>query len=208
MLPRGQAPKARSQPGTSCVAHARTVAGACPYNHVVYHGVPFAMTVAMRQAWQEWALQIVGGAAIVFIGLYLIGALKTRLLQPCGSALGFALKGGRLHRLGRVSSGAAFAIYCAGCCGPLLYPLFLFSATSGSAVVGAAVAMGFALAMAVPIGILGSLGQRSFSWVGSFANNYDAITRASGVALLTFGGLLMLYWPLISLIAVTHYLLG
>ena len=54
MLPRGQAPKARSQPGTSCVAHARTVAGACPYNHVVYHGVPFAMTVAMRQAWQEW----------------------------------------------------------------------------------------------------------------------------------------------------------
>jgi cytochrome c-type biogenesis protein len=154
------------------------------------------------------ALQIVGGAAIVFIGLYLIGALKTRLLQPCGSALGFALKGGRLHRLGRVSSGAAFAIYCAGCCGPLLYPLFLFSATSGSAVVGAAVAMGFALAMAVPIGILGSLGQRSFSWVGSFANNYDAITRASGVALLTFGGLLMLNRPLISLIDVTHYLLG
>jgi len=48
MLPRGQAPKARSQPGTSRVAHARTAAG------VVYHGVPFAMTVAMRQAWQEW----------------------------------------------------------------------------------------------------------------------------------------------------------
>jgi cytochrome c biogenesis protein CcdA len=154
------------------------------------------------------ALQIVGGAAIAFIGLYLLGVLRSRLLQPCGSALGFALKGGRLHRLGRFPSGVAFATYCAGCCGPLLYPLFLFAAASGSLLIGAAVAAGFALAMAMPIGILGSLGRRSLSLVGPVVNNYDAISRAAGVALVTFGTLLVLNRPLISFIDAVHQIEG
>jgi len=154
------------------------------------------------------ALQVIGGAAIAFIGLYLIGALKTRLLQACGSALGFAMQGGRLHRLGRLSSGVAFATYCAGCCGPLLYPLFIFAAASGSLIVGAAVAAGFALAMALPIAILGSLGRRSLSLLGPVLNNYDLISRAAGVALLAFGALLMMNRPLISLIDASHHILG
>ncbi len=154
------------------------------------------------------ALQVAGGAAIAFIGLHLMGALKTRLLQACGSALGFALQGGRLHRLGRLSSGVAFAAYCAGCCGPLLYPLFLFAAASGSFIVGAAIAAGFALAMAIPIGILGSLGQRSLTLVRPVVDNYDAISQAAGVALLAFGVLLALNRPLISFIDATHRLLG
>lgn len=154
------------------------------------------------------ALQIVGGAAIAFIGLYLIGALKTRLLQACGSALGFAMQGGRLHRLGRLSSGVAFAAYCAGCCGPLLYPLFIFAAASGSLIVGAAIAAGFALAMAVPIGILGFLGRRSLTLLEPVVNNYQAISRAAGVALLAFGTLLVLNRPLISLIDLSHRILG
>lgn len=154
------------------------------------------------------ALQIVGGTAIAFIGLHLIGALKTRLLQACGSALGFAFQGGRLHRLGRLSSGVAFATYCAGCCGPLLYPLFLFAAASGSLTVGAAVAAGFALAMAIPIAFLGSLGQRALTVVRPVVDHYDAISRAAGVALLVFGTLLALNRPLISIIDATHYVLG
>lgn len=154
------------------------------------------------------ALQIAGGAAIAFIGLHLTGALKTRLLQACGSALGFALQGGRFHRLGRLSSGVAFAAYCAGCCGPLLYPLFLFAAASGSLTVGAVIASGFALAMALPIGILGSLGQRALIVVRPLADNYDAISRAAGVALLVFGTLLALNRPLISIIDAVHHLLG
>lgn len=154
------------------------------------------------------ALQIAGGAAIAFIGLHLTGALKTRLLQACGSALGFSLQGGRLHRLGRLSSGVAFAVYCAGCCGPLLYPLFLFAAASGSLVVGAVIAAGFALAMATPIGILGSLGQRALTVVRPVVDHYDAISRAAGVALLVFGTLLALNRPLIFFISAAHHVLG
>ncbi len=154
------------------------------------------------------ALQIVGGAAIAFIGLCLMGVLKNRLLQACGSALGFALQGGRLHRLGRLSSGVAFAAYCAGCCGPLLYPLFLFAAASGSLTVGAATTAGFALAMAIPIVVLGSLGRRALALVRPVVDNYDTISQAAGVALLVFGTLLVLNRPLISFIDVTHQLLG
>lgn len=102
----------------------------------------------------------------------------------------------------------AFAAYCAGCCGPLLYPLFIFAAASGSLIVGAAITAGFALAMAVPIGILGSLGRRALSLLGPVVNNYEAISRAAGVALLAFGALLVLNRPLISLIDLSHHILG
>ena len=154
------------------------------------------------------ALQVVGGASIAFIGLHLLGAFGSRLLKPCGSAAGFALRGGRIHRLGRLSSGVAFAAYCAGCCGPLLYPLFIFAAASGSLVLGAAVAVGFALAMALPIGILGLLGRQAVSRMAPVVNNYAVVGRVAGAALLVFGALLLLTQPLIWLIDATHHLAG
>jgi cytochrome c biogenesis protein CcdA len=149
-------------------------------------------------------LQVVGGVAVAFIGLHLLGALRGRFFKPCGSAIAFALRGGRLHRLGRASTGAAFAIYCAGCCGPLLYPLFVFSVASGSWLVGAAVAGGFALAMALPVGVLGALGRESLTWVGRVVNNYDLVSRSAGAALVTLGVLLVLTQPLVLLVTTAH----
>jgi cytochrome c biogenesis protein CcdA len=154
------------------------------------------------------ALQVVGGAAIGFIGLHLLGAFKSRLLQPCGSALGFALRGGRLHCLGRFSTGVAFAAYCAGCCGPLLYPLFIFAVLSGSLIAGAAVTVGFAAAMALPISILGLVGQRALAWLAPGANHYGVVSRAAGMALLVFGTLLLMTQPLVWLIEATHHLVA
>lgn len=153
-------------------------------------------------------LQIVGGASIAFIGLHLLGAFGNRLLRPCGSALGFALKGGRIHRLGRLSSGVAFAAYCAGCCGPLLYPLFIFAAASGSLIGGMAVTAGFALAMAVPIGILGFLGRGAVARMAPVVDNYAIIGRVAGAALLVLGTLLLMTQPLLWLIDATHQLAG
>jgi cytochrome c biogenesis protein CcdA len=153
-------------------------------------------------------LQVAGGASIAFIGLYLLGIFRNRLLKPCGSALGFALKGGRLHRLGRLSSGVAFAAYCAGCCGPLLYPLFIFAAASGSLILGAFVAAGFALAMALPIAVLGFLGRTSVRRLAPVVNNYGTVERTAGAALLVFGSLLLLTQPLIWLVDATHNFSG
>ena len=140
--------------------------------------------------------------------MHLLGVFGNRLLKPCGSALGFALRGERIHRLGRLSSGVAFAAYCAGCCGPLLYPLFIFAAASGSLVLGTVVAVGFALAMALPIGILGLLGRQAVSRMAPMVNNYAVVGRVAGAALLVFGTLLLLTQPLIWLVDATHHLTG
>jgi cytochrome c biogenesis protein CcdA len=154
-------------------------------------------------------LQLLGGASIAFIGLHLLGAFGDRLLKPCGSALGFALKAGRLHRLGRLSSGVAFAAYCAGCCGPLLYPLFIFAAASGSLFLGAAITVGFALAMALPIAALAFLGRHAASMVvGPVLDRYAIVGQVAGVALVVFGTLLLMTQPLIWLIDATHQIAG
>jgi cytochrome c biogenesis protein CcdA len=154
------------------------------------------------------ALQIAGGIAIAIVGLYLAGVLKNGLLKACGSALGFAMKGGRLHRLSRASTGVAFAIYCAGCCGPLLIPLYVFVAASGSLVLGAVMSAGFALAMAIPIAILGALGHRSVSFINRVMGGYDVMSRTAGVALLMLGSLLALTQPLALFIDSFHHFLG
>lgn len=149
-------------------------------------------------------VQVAGGAAMAFVGLSLVGVLHRRVMQACGSAMGFAMKGGRLHRLGQARMGVAFAVYC----GPLLIPLYLFAAASGSLLLGTVASAGFALAMAVPVAILGLMGRRWTSLLRGVVDNYDVISRTAGMALLTLGLLLVLNRPLIAVIDALHSLLG
>jgi cytochrome c biogenesis protein CcdA len=102
----------------------------------------------------------------------------------------------------------AFAIYCAGCCGPLLIPLYVFVAASGSLLLGVATSAGFAVAMAIPIALLGVFGQRSLASVGRVVENYDLIRQSAGVALLTLGLLLVLNRPLITVFDAVHRVVG
>jgi cytochrome c-type biogenesis protein len=154
-------------------------------------------------------VQVAGGAAMAFVGLSLVGVLHTRrVMRACGSAMGFAMKGGRVHRLGQARIGVAFAVYCAGCCGPLLIPLYLFAAASGSLLLGTVASAAFALAMAIPVAILGLIGHRWTSLLRGVVDNYDVITRTAGMALLTLGLLLVLNRPLIAVIDALHALVG
>jgi cytochrome c biogenesis protein CcdA len=154
------------------------------------------------------AVQIAGGAAMAFVGLSLVDVLHSRVMQACGSAVGFAMKRGRLHRLGQARTGAAFAVYCAGCCGPLLIPLYLFAAASGSLLLGTVASAGFALAMAVPVAMLGLIGRRWTALLRGVVDNYNVISRTAGIALLTLGLLLVLNRPLIAVIDALHGRLG
>jgi cytochrome c biogenesis protein CcdA len=153
-------------------------------------------------------VQLAGGAALALIGLVLAGVLQSRIVLACGSAMGFAMKGGRLHRLGQARMGVAFAVYCAGCCGPLLIPLYLFAAASGSLLLGTVASAGFALAMAVPVAVLGLMGRRWTSLLRGVVDNYDVISRTAGMALLTLGLLLVVNRPLIAVVDALHGLLG
>ena len=89
-----------------------------------------------------------------------------------------------------------------------MYPLFIFAAASGSLLLGSAVAVGFALAMAVPIGILGLLGRGAVARMAPVVNNYAVVGRVAGAALLVLGTLLLMTQPLIWLIDATHQLTG
>jgi len=100
----------------------------------------------------------------------------------------------------------AFAAYCAGCCGPLLYPLLLFAAASSPFVVGGAVTAGFAIAMALPIGLLWWLGHWSLGVARLVADNYALTRRASGAALAVFGVLLAGNHALVYAIELAHRL--
>jgi cytochrome c biogenesis protein CcdA len=164
-----------------------------------------ALGQALPAAHLVGTLQAIGGAALAFIGLYLLGAFRRRI-RPCGSAHGFALRTGRLYRLGRFSTGVAFAAYCAGCCGPLLYPLLVYAAASSSVVVGGAVTAGFAVAMALPIGLLGWFGQRWLGTVRRVADNYGLTRQAAGATLAVFGVLLAGNQALVAAIGLAHRL--
>ncbi len=153
-------------------------------------------------------VQVAGGAVMALVGLSLVGVLHSRVKLACGSAMGFAMKRGRLHRLGQGRMGVAFAVYCAGCCGPLLIPLYVFAAASGSLLLGTVASAGFALAMAVPVALLGLMGQRWISLFRGIVDNERVITRTAGMALLTLGLLLVINRPLIAVIAALHGLLG
>jgi len=149
-------------------------------------------------------VQVAGGAAIALVGLSLVGVLHSRVMQACGSAMGFAMKGGRLHRLGQARMGASFAVYCAGCCGPLLIPL---RRRFGLCVAGDGRLRRLRARDGSPGCALGLLGRRWTSLLRGVVDNYDVISRTAGMA-LELGRLLVLNRPLITVIDALHGLLG
>jgi hypothetical protein len=74
--------------------------------------------------------------------------------------------------------------------------------------VGTVASAGFALAMAVPVAIVGLVGRRWTSLLRGAIENYDVISRTAGMALLTLGLLLVFNRPLIAVIDALHGRLG
>jgi predicted metal-binding membrane protein len=67
------------------------------------------------------ALPYVSGAALVLAGAYQWTPLKERCLTCCRVPLGVLL--GVRGRLGLMRAGAAYALWCVGCCAPLMAAL-------------------------------------------------------------------------------------
>ncbi len=98
-------------------------------------------------AW-SFALQAVGGALIAALGLAVLRVLPRRALPGCRGPRWLILTG-RASLRRPFGAGAAFAVYCAGCCGPYLAGVAALGASTSSALAGAALVFGFALAMGV-----------------------------------------------------------
>lgn len=108
-----------------------------------------AATVGLAgRALAAWAplFQAAGGVLLAMLGLAVLRVLPRRALAGCRGPRWLILSG-RANLRRPLGAGAAFAVYCVGCCGPYLAGLAMLGAGSGSAAGGAALVAAFALAM-------------------------------------------------------------
>lgn len=141
-------------------------------------------------------LRASSGILLLVLGVSLLGLLPHRLGAGCRGPLGFLFRvpAGR----GPAAMGASFAVYCAGCCGPYLYALALLAGATGSPGKSAAVVLLFALGTVLPL-ILPALSFRgAAAFSGRVARWTPALARASGIALLVLGALLLVEPPILA----------
>lgn len=126
-------------------------------------------------------LEMAGIATLGLLGLGLLGAFPVPG-RPCAGAFGF------LRRAAGASPpalGAAFALYCAACCGPMLLPLGILGAASPgrAAILAAAFGAGAGLPFLLAVASVG--------WAARVARGLAAHAlgwrRACGAALLAMG---------------------
>lgn len=123
-------------------------------------------------------LEAVGIATLGLLGLVLLGAIPFPG-RPCAGPLGFLR-----HHSGTSPAGlgAAFALYCAACCGPMLVPLAALGASSPVRTVTLAAAFG------TGVGLPFLLAAVAFAWAARSAEFLIAHPlgwrRACGTAIL------------------------
>jgi cytochrome c-type biogenesis protein len=93
-----------------------------------------------------FVLKALGGALVLLLGLAVLRVLPGGVLSGCRGPRWLIMTGKASLRR-PLSAGVAFAVYCAGCCGPYLSGLALLGAGTGTAWQGAALIFGFALLM-------------------------------------------------------------
>lgn len=93
-----------------------------------------------------FVIKAVGGLVIALLGLAVLRVLPGRALSSCRGPRWLVLTG-RASLRKPLGAGAAFAIYCVGCCGPYLSGLALLGAGSGNALAGTGLVLVFALLM-------------------------------------------------------------
>lgn len=130
----------------------------------------------------------VGGALIVFFGLYITGIIK----------LDFLLRERKVHHLhakpmgllGTVLVGMAFAAGWTPCVGPILGSILLYASTEGSVSRGMQLLFVYSLGLGIPF-FLTSLAINSFLLHVKKINRYmKAITVTGGVFLIFVGVLI------------------
>jgi len=134
-------------------------------------------------------LEAAGIAALGLLGLALLGALPFPG-RPCAGPLGFLR---RVPGTSPVPLGAAFAVYCAACCGPMLVPLAALGGPSPFRT--AALAAAFSAGAGLPF----LLAVVSFGWAVRTADFLAAHPlawrRACGAAVLAMALLSILTRP-------------
>jgi len=126
--------------------------------------------LAMRFPWVIGNAVRVGGGLLLVGGLYQLSPLKNLCLTKCRSPLSFLLTSWRDGHGGAFSMGLRHGVYCLGCCWLLFAVLFPLGLMNIAAMVGLTLLI---------------FAEKSLPW-GS------GIARASGVALVAYGAVVLL----------------
>jgi cytochrome c-type biogenesis protein len=136
---------------------------------------------------QEWVRRI-GGAAVVVMGLALLGVLRGPLARERRLIPHLPAGGGRLRP---VIVGVAFGAAWTPCVGPLLGAALVVAARSGQVVTGALLLLAYALGIGVPF-VLAALGLASSPALAArLRRAAPRIERVAAVLLIVLGLLLL-----------------
>lgn len=133
-------------------------------------------------------IRVVGGAFVLLVGLYLIGAFRIAALERY---LQFDLKDKPAGYLGSVLVGITFAVAWTPCVGPILGATLALASTAGEVSRGTLLLSSYAAGLALPF-FLSALAINSFLRFSQRLRPYvQAIHIAGGVLLVIVGILLI-----------------
>ena len=136
---------------------------------------------------QIW-LERLGGALIVFFGLYLLGAIR---LVPLARERRIHLQDKPVGYLGSVLVGLAFGAGWTPCIGPILGSILMYTSVKASLGQGLVLLFAYSLGLAVPFLIAAVLVERFVDWFKKFRRFIPFTTRIAGGILIVVGVLLM-----------------
>lgn len=131
---------------------------------------------------QIW-LSRIGGALIIFFGLYLMGFFKIQFLEFDHKIR--VLKSFRSHYLTSLVFGFAFAVGWTPCVGPVLGAIFgLATSSPGSAFY---LLLAYAMGLGVPFLIVGALAAQASQLIARYAHVLEHVTKVFGFILVILG---------------------
>jgi cytochrome c-type biogenesis protein len=131
---------------------------------------------------QEW-LSWIGGALIIFFGLYLLGFFKIRFLEfDHKMRMGVSF---RSRYLASLAFGFAFAVGWTPCVGPVLGGIIGLAASSPGTALWLFLA--YALGLGVPFLIVGAATSQVSAWIARYADKLEYVTKAFGAILVVLG---------------------
>jgi len=136
-----------------------------------------------------YLFQRVGGAIVIFFGLYILGVLKINFLSRDRRTL-LDLKKTRLKYLGAFLIGCAFGFAWSPCLGPILSSILILSATSQTAAKGFLLLTTYSLGLAIPF-LISALALNLFlSFLSRFRGFMGVVHKVSGLVLIFIGFLI------------------
>jgi cytochrome c-type biogenesis protein len=169
---------------------------------VIGFGVVFALlgvllnTVLAHAAYaaQEW-LSWIGGALIIFFGLYLMGFFKLAFLEADHKMrVGVSF---RSRYLTSFAFGFAFAVGWTPCVGPVLGGILGLAASApGEAFY---LLLAYAIGLGVPFLVVGLLAAQASNFIAQYAEKLEYVTKAFGAILVLLG--ILVFTQNLSLVA-------